>query len=156
MSGTARSLRAFLDVSPRVALVEVAEAKGSTPRDKGAWMLVSPEKIFGTIGGGQLEFMAIDRARAMLGEVFSPLEGEMSPKATEGVGSGSAGHEETSSATETTPPRSATRIDPPLKGEGKALTPAAPARPGHLPAVAASARLPAPPRQCLWRSRARP
>jgi xanthine dehydrogenase accessory factor len=75
MSGTAKSLRAFLDASPLAALVEVAEAKGSTPREKGAWMLVSPEKIFGTIGGGQLEFMAIDRAREMLGAQSSPLGG---------------------------------------------------------------------------------
>lgn len=29
-------------------------------------MLVSPQAIFGTIGGGHLEFMAIDRARQML------------------------------------------------------------------------------------------
>jgi xanthine dehydrogenase accessory factor len=75
MSGTTKSLRAFLDASPLAALVEVAEAKGSTPREKGAWMLVSPEKIFGTIGGGQLEFMAIDRAREMLGAQSSPLGG---------------------------------------------------------------------------------
>jgi xanthine dehydrogenase accessory factor len=66
MSGTAKSLQAFLDASPLAALVEVAEAKGSTPREKGAWMLVSSEGIFGTIGGGQLEFMAIARAREML------------------------------------------------------------------------------------------
>jgi xanthine dehydrogenase accessory factor len=49
-----------------VALVEVTEAKGSTPRETGARMLVSPQAIFGTIGGGQLEFMAIDCARHML------------------------------------------------------------------------------------------
>ena len=66
MSKTAKSLRAFLDTAPSAALVEVTEAKGSTPREKGAWMLVSRERIFGTIGGGQLEFMAIDTARAML------------------------------------------------------------------------------------------
>lgn len=60
-------LRAFLDASPDAALVEVAEALGSTPREAGAWMLVSPERTLGTIGGGQLEFMAIDRARALLG-----------------------------------------------------------------------------------------
>ena len=59
-------LRAFLDASPAVALVEVREARGSTPREEGAWMLVSPDAAFGTIGGGQLEFMAIDRARAMI------------------------------------------------------------------------------------------
>lgn len=63
---SAVKLKAFLDGAPAVALVEVAEAKGSTPREKGAWMLVSPGSIFGTIGGGQLEYMAIDEARAML------------------------------------------------------------------------------------------
>ncbi len=60
------ALKAFLDAAPAAALVEVAEAKGSTPREKGARMLVSAEKIFGTIGGGQLEYMAIDQARALL------------------------------------------------------------------------------------------
>lgn len=63
---SAAGLRAFLDASPAVALVEVREARGSTPREEGAWMLVSPDAAFGTIGGGQLEFMAVDRARAMI------------------------------------------------------------------------------------------
>jgi xanthine dehydrogenase accessory factor len=66
MTSSATTLRAFLDVAPSVALVEVAEARGSTPREKGAWMLVSPTAIHGTIGGGQLEFMAIDKARQVL------------------------------------------------------------------------------------------
>jgi xanthine dehydrogenase accessory factor len=69
MSGTAKGLKAFLEASPSAALVVVTEAKGSTPREKGAWMLVSPERIFGTIGGGQLEFMAIARAREILADV---------------------------------------------------------------------------------------
>ena len=68
-----KSLRDFLDASPFAsALVEVAEAKGSTPREKGAWMLVSPDAIFGTIGGGQLEFMAIDRGAGDAGRCFLP------------------------------------------------------------------------------------
>src|SRR5918994_7440477 len=75
MSGTAKGLKAFLDAWPSAALVEVAEAKGSTPREKGAWMLVSPERIFGTIGGGQLEFIAIAKARELLGAEPSPLWG---------------------------------------------------------------------------------
>lgn len=66
MSAALARLRAFLAASPQVALVEVREAKGSTPREAGAWMLVSPEAILGTIGGGQLEFMAVDRAREMI------------------------------------------------------------------------------------------
>lgn len=66
------TLRAFLAAAPDAALVEVAEALGSTPREAGAWMIVSPERTFGTIGGGQLEFMAIDRARALLGADRAP------------------------------------------------------------------------------------
>ena len=72
MTSSAKSLGAFLDAAPAVAFVEVADAKGSTPREKGAWMLVSSGAIYGTIGGGQLEFMAIDRAREMLGGVAAP------------------------------------------------------------------------------------
>ncbi|MFC0207441.1 xanthine dehydrogenase accessory protein XdhC [Chelativorans intermedius] len=64
----AGSLAAFLDASPVAALVEVREAKGSTPREKGAWMLVSPEAILGTIGGGQLEFLAIAKARELIAQ----------------------------------------------------------------------------------------
>jgi xanthine dehydrogenase accessory factor len=48
------------------ALVRVERARGSTPRDSGAWMVVTQHAMIGTIGGGQLEYMAIDAARAML------------------------------------------------------------------------------------------
>jgi len=65
MSSTSGNVRAFLDRAP-AALVEVVSARGSTPREAGAWMLVSADRIHGTIGGGQLEFMAIDKAREML------------------------------------------------------------------------------------------
>ncbi|MBN9221731.1 MAG: xanthine dehydrogenase accessory protein XdhC [Mesorhizobium sp.] len=66
MNSKVQSLKAFLSSAGRLALVEVAGTKGSTPREKGAFMLVSPTAIFGTIGGGQLEYMAIDKARQML------------------------------------------------------------------------------------------
>lgn len=72
MISKVQRLKAFLADAGRVALVEVAGTKGSTPREKGAFMLVSGAASFGTIGGGQLEYMAIDKARQML---FSPLEG---------------------------------------------------------------------------------
>ncbi|RUU57527.1 xanthine dehydrogenase accessory protein XdhC [Mesorhizobium sp. M2C.T.Ca.TU.002.02.1.1] len=67
MNSKVQSLKAFLGQAGRVALVEVAATKGSTPREAGAFMLVSASAIFGTIGGGQLEYMAIDKARQMLG-----------------------------------------------------------------------------------------
>jgi xanthine dehydrogenase accessory factor len=74
MATTAESLKAFLGATDLVALVEVARAKGSTPREAGAYMLVSRSAIHGTIGGGQLEFMAIDQARHMLSDMRSPHE----------------------------------------------------------------------------------
>ena len=74
MATTTESLKAFFDATGRVALVEVARAKGSTPREAGAYMLVSRRAIHGTIGGGQLEFMAIDQARQMLADARGPHE----------------------------------------------------------------------------------
>ena len=47
-------------------LVNVDAASGSAPRDAGTWMLVSPKRIFRTIGGGQLEKLAIDKARGLI------------------------------------------------------------------------------------------
>ncbi|WP_027061253.1 xanthine dehydrogenase accessory protein XdhC [Mesorhizobium loti] len=66
MNSKVQSLKAFLASAGRVALVEVAGTKGSTPREKGAFMLVSASAILGTIGGGQLEYMALDKARQMV------------------------------------------------------------------------------------------
>jgi xanthine dehydrogenase accessory factor len=49
-----------------VVMVRVANARGSTPRDTDAVMAVTRSAVAGTIGGGQLEWMAIARAREML------------------------------------------------------------------------------------------
>jgi len=46
--------------------VEVMESRGSVPRERGAWMAVFADRVAGTIGGGHLEFDAIDRARSLL------------------------------------------------------------------------------------------
>jgi xanthine dehydrogenase accessory factor len=53
--------------SERAVLVSVQAAKGSVPREVGAWMAVFADGIVGTIGGGRLEFEAIDEARTVLG-----------------------------------------------------------------------------------------
>ena len=55
----------FLAAGP-AALIEVAGVQGSTPRETDAWMLVSADDTRGTIGGGRLEQMAIERAREAL------------------------------------------------------------------------------------------
>ena len=47
-------------------LVQVQATEGSAPRDAGAWMGVFSDALVGTIGGGHLEFEAIDRARVLL------------------------------------------------------------------------------------------
>ncbi|WP_149790110.1 xanthine dehydrogenase accessory protein XdhC [Mesorhizobium sp. NFR06] len=84
MNSRVQELKQFLGRAGRAALVEVAATKGSTPREAGAFMLVSASSIFGTIGGGQLEYMAIDKARQLL----SPLEGEMAARRPDGAPSG--------------------------------------------------------------------
>lgn len=66
MPGARDDIRAFLNRRPDSVLVEVTDVKGSAPRDAGAWMLVARDMIFRTIGGGQLEYMAIDHARKVL------------------------------------------------------------------------------------------
>ncbi|MBC7282792.1 xanthine dehydrogenase accessory protein XdhC [Hoeflea sp.] len=61
-------------------LVRVVEAKGSTPRDADAWMLISAASTFGTIGGGRLELEAIDQARNVLaGAEAAPLALPLGP-----------------------------------------------------------------------------
>ena len=51
----------------RVALVSIVATEGSTPREAGARMIVTPEgDIIGTIGGGTLEYRLIEDARGAL------------------------------------------------------------------------------------------
>ena len=47
-------------------LVTVAEVRGSAPRGPGTCMLVQDEAVWGTIGGGHLEFEAMAHARGLL------------------------------------------------------------------------------------------
>lgn len=76
------ALPAFLSAHPDAILVDVAEAKGSTPREAGAFMVVAMDALHGTIGGGQLEFLAIDHARRMLlsGEQSTALDVPLGPE----------------------------------------------------------------------------
>ncbi|OLP59448.1 xanthine dehydrogenase accessory protein XdhC [Xaviernesmea oryzae] len=66
-------LAAFLDAEPALVLVEIVNVKGSAPRETDAFMLVGPRALFGTIGGGQLEYLAIDEARRLLTSGDGPL-----------------------------------------------------------------------------------
>ncbi|MBE0453209.1 xanthine dehydrogenase accessory protein XdhC [Roseovarius autotrophicus] len=68
MAASAPALRAFLVAQPAVIRVVLSRVRGSSPRDAGTEMFVAPAALWGTIGGGQLEYLAIDAARAMLRE----------------------------------------------------------------------------------------
>lgn len=57
---------ALLQSSDPVMLVSVAAIRGSTPREAGAFMLISEADIAGTVGGGNLEHQVTVRAREIL------------------------------------------------------------------------------------------
>lgn len=82
MPAAREDIRDFLRREPGAILVEVTGAAGSTPRDTDAWMLVSERAIFATIGGGQLEYMAIDQARRALrsGAAAEPMNVPLGPE----------------------------------------------------------------------------
>jgi xanthine dehydrogenase accessory factor len=60
------ALAAALATTPRATLVWVATARGSTPREPGAAMVVTADGAVGTIGGGRLEYEALSIAREAL------------------------------------------------------------------------------------------
>lgn len=67
MSWAAQALDAVARGEP-LALVTVIAAEGSTPREAGTRMLITPAGQTGTIGGGALEYRAADQARRLLGQ----------------------------------------------------------------------------------------
>lgn len=62
--------------------VRISAARGSTPREVGAEMMVTMDGAMGSIGGGALEYMALDRARQMLarGETESRMDVPLGPE----------------------------------------------------------------------------
>lgn len=63
MNEWTRQAQSLIDDGAWVVSVHVESVRGSAPRDAGTVMLVTAERQFGTIGGGQLEYSAIDAAR---------------------------------------------------------------------------------------------
>jgi xanthine dehydrogenase accessory factor len=61
-------LETFLAANADVIACELTSVRGSSPRDEGTVMLVGMGSIFGTIGGGALEYMVIDHARRLIAE----------------------------------------------------------------------------------------
>ncbi|KRE29113.1 xanthine dehydrogenase accessory protein XdhC [Agromyces sp. Soil535] len=55
-------------------IVTMAMVRGHAPRNGGAKMVVSPDALFGTVGGGNLEATAIHRARELLADGIAEPE----------------------------------------------------------------------------------
>ena len=53
-------VKEFLDKGETVAVATIVSTRGSTPREVGAKMVVTLNALHGTIGGGDVEFQAID------------------------------------------------------------------------------------------------
>jgi xanthine dehydrogenase accessory factor len=49
-----------------VAMISILATEGSAPRGAGTRMIATADRLLGTIGGGTLEFRAVDQARAVL------------------------------------------------------------------------------------------
>lgn len=60
------ALAAFLTLDEPVIMARLERVEGSAPREEGTYMLVSPDRIHGTIGGGFAEYETIAHARQML------------------------------------------------------------------------------------------
>lgn len=72
----------FVALHPDAVVAELVVVRGSSPRDEGAFMVIAAEAMIGTIGGGALEYMVIDRARQVLrdGEHGDSLDIPLGPE----------------------------------------------------------------------------
>lgn len=66
MSKRASEIAAFLACEPDAIVCELTSVRGSSPREQGTFMLVGRAALFGTIGGGALEYMVIEHARRLI------------------------------------------------------------------------------------------
>src|SRR5690606_15281707 len=80
--GGGAAARRWAVVAGSMIRVRCTRARGSTPREVGAEMLVGRDRTLGSIGGGQLEYLAIDRARQMLarGEALAVMDIPLGPE----------------------------------------------------------------------------
>jgi xanthine dehydrogenase accessory factor len=78
MTASARALRdqalAWRAAGRAAAVVHITQARGSVPREAGTRMLVAADEAAGTIGGGHLEWQAIDDARGLIVRGSGSLE----------------------------------------------------------------------------------
>ena len=60
------TLQGAINKSGTCVLVSVVGTQGSTPRDTDAWMIVTSNGFYGSIGGGTVEWRVMAEAQAML------------------------------------------------------------------------------------------
>lgn len=65
-------LDAFLSDHHVAIVAELSSVRGSSPRERGALMVVAVDAMIGTIGGGALEYMVIARARQAMRDGIVP------------------------------------------------------------------------------------
>ena len=63
-----RALEGLIAACEPVMVVTIMDSQGSTPRSAGARMAVTLSDIYGSVGGGHLEFVAINLARKMIAD----------------------------------------------------------------------------------------
>jgi xanthine dehydrogenase accessory factor len=82
MTGLATLLHELLAHGEPAVVLSVAEVKGSAPRGAGTHMIVTAGDSHGTIGGGTLEWEAIERARSLLdtGEARAVMKLPLGPE----------------------------------------------------------------------------
>lgn len=59
-------LAQFFSSEPDAIVCALTSVRGSSPREQGTFMLVGRKALFGTIGGGALEYMVIEHARRLI------------------------------------------------------------------------------------------
>lgn len=64
----------LLSAPDPVMLVSVAAIKGSTPREVGAFMLITPTRTAGTVGGGNLEHQVTRQVRDAFADGLSEID----------------------------------------------------------------------------------
>ena len=74
MTLSGRALTKFLAVHPLAIVAELTAVRGSSPRAAGTVLVIAPDALIGTIGGGALEYMVIARARQALRDGVPPGE----------------------------------------------------------------------------------
>ncbi len=68
----AADLDAFLSDHGTAIVAELSSVRGSSPRERGAFMVIAADAMIGTIGGGALEYMVIARARQAMRDGLAP------------------------------------------------------------------------------------